>query len=215
MRWLPAVLALLPAAAPAEPGFDCARAGNAAEKAICADENGDIALRDAALARLYAALKAEGSHDALLAKQKPWLAQRDACGGDRDCLIGAYDRRLGELARAAGDERGVTGSYGYQLEEGAGTGDAVVIREADGALSGDIETVSGPAYHICGIAFDKARPIGDAWLWEGPADETFGDSGPCRILFTPVQGGMRIDSLDCRYYCGANGWFDEVYTRRK
>jgi uncharacterized protein len=215
LRRLLLILALLPQAALAQPSFDCANASSTVEKAICEDANYDIAARDAAMSRLYSAVKGQGGHEALLAGQKEWLSRRDACDSDRDCLSRVYDERLAELASAAGDEQGVTGAYGYALEKETNFGSAVIIREADGTLSGNIDTVSGPTYHTCGVSFDGARPIGQSWLWEAPPEDTVADDGPCRVLFTPAAGNMRIDSLDCRAYCGARGWFDETYERKK
>jgi uncharacterized protein len=185
------------------------------ERAICDDANYDVAARDAALSRLYNSLKQQGGHEAVLGRQKAWLARRDNCGSDRDCLGRFYDERLAELAKAAGDEQGVTGSYSYALKEETNFGSAVIIREADGTLSGNIDTVSGPTYHTCGISFDSARAIGQSWLWEAPKEDVLPDDDPCRILFTPAAGSVRIDSLDCRAYCGARGWFDETYKRKK
>jgi len=200
------------AAAQANPSFDCSKASTTVEETICEDNNEGLAMRDGALARLYAALKEQGGHENLLKEQPGWLKSRDTCGSDTQCLEARYDERIRALAKAAGDEAGVSGSYGYQLSSETDQGTLWAVREADGTLTGMIETVSGPSYHTCDIGFDAACAMGDAWLWVGPKEEA-SDGGECHILFRPGRQSMRVDSFDCRYYCGANGWFDETYKR--
>ncbi len=209
---LPVILA---ASALAQPSFDCAKAVSDAEKTICSDPNADLAASDAALARIYKALKQEGGHDGVLGSQKAWLANRDACGVDRECIAATYEMRLQELARAAGDTLGISGRYRYQHGSDTDLGTLMLIREADGTLSGAIDTVSGPTYHQCYVSFQSARQIGDKWLWEGPAEEAFDGERPCRVLIEADGQKVRIDSLSCRYYCGARGYFDETYARLK
>jgi uncharacterized protein len=210
-----AILALTPGAAFAqEPSFDCAKASTPVEKSICDDANAGLAMRDGALARLYAALKGAGGQDDVVKNQAAWLKSRDACGTDAGCLEKRYDKRIAELARAAGDEAGVTGSYGYQLSPDTDQGTLWAMREADGTLAGNIDTVSGPGLNTCEISFDEARALGDAWLWIGPKEEALADHGECHILFRRGPRSIRVDSFDCEYYCGANAWFDETYKRQ-
>lgn len=208
------ILAAMIAPAAAGPSFDCAKAATAVEKTVCSDENAELALRDAALARLYGALKEHGGHDKVLGGQSAWLGSRDACGSDAKCLIKRYDERLAVLAREAGDENGVTGSYSYRLSADTDDGSAFVVREADGGLSGAISTVSGPTYHTCEVTFEAANAIGDAWVWDDPA-ASGGAEDFCRILLRPGQDTLRIDSGSCQTYCGARGFFDETYKRTK
>jgi uncharacterized protein len=218
---LVAVMLLAQVAVAQAQSFDCTRASTVVEKAICDDGNPGLALRDAALGRLYAALKTEGGHDAVLAGQAAWLKSRDRCGAKAACLERAYDKRLGELARAAGDAGGVTGTYRYHLpgEEGAdysNDGEAFVVREADGTLSGSISTVSGPTYHTCEVQFEAAEEAeGAAWQWQGSEDEVDFEGKTCVIDFAARPGELRISSQNCSYFCGARGWFDETYARVK
>jgi uncharacterized protein len=198
-----------------EPSFDCAKASTPVERTICDESNSDLAARDGALARLYAALKDAGGHDDGVKSQSAWLAARDACGTNNVCLEKQYDKRIGELAKAAGDETGVTGTYAYQLSADTDQGTLWAVREADGTLSGDIDSVSGPGLNTCEISFDQTHALGDAWLWIGPTDEPAADGRQCHILFRPGRQKMRIDSFDCEYYCGANAWFDETYKRQR
>ena len=87
MRFL-ALLFLLAFVVPAEadPSFDCENASTVIEKTICSDQNPGLAMRDGAMARLYEALKGEQGHGAVLATQSDWLASRDQCGADPECL---------------------------------------------------------------------------------------------------------------------------------
>jgi len=95
-----AVAALLAApAATGSPSFDCARAGTPTEHAICAAPI--LAELDSALAAAYAAARSgvsEARRQEVQATQRAWLAQRDACGGDRDCLERLMRARLVTLA---------------------------------------------------------------------------------------------------------------------
>lgn len=112
-----AVLVAAPAAA-AEPSFDCATAGTAMERLICAD--GGLATLDAALAEAFAAARkaaAPGDAKRLTQEQRAWIAARDrACpapdvAADEEpapdavwaaapCVAGQYRTRLAALGAA-------------------------------------------------------------------------------------------------------------------
>jgi uncharacterized protein len=211
-----ALLAFVVAAAPAradDPSFDCAKAQTAVEKLICDENHGDLALRDGAMGRIVDQLKSDGGHDAVLAGQASWLAQRDQCGANAECLARAYDDRLAILAREAGDKTGITGRYHYKRND-TDSGDAVVIREADGTLSGVIGTVTGKEGSSCDISFEGANPIGDAFIWDDP-EAPDGAENFCRVLLRPGNGKLRIDSDTCENYCGEGAAFDETYLSVK
>ena len=201
-----------------DPSFDCARASTAVEKAICDEQNPGLASRDGALARLYDALKEEGGHEELRDGQKAWLRSRDACGAKLNCLERRYDERLAELAEAAGDEDQVTGGYRYRLTgEGvtpdSDRGDAFVVREADGTLTGHISTVSGRTFFVCEVDFNGAEPDETAWTYTGSEAQT--DGSNCTLTVTLKSNAIEISSENCRDYCGANGYFDGTYKRVK
>lgn len=217
-----AALVVLAMAVPAaaDPSFDCAKASSAVEKAICSEDNPGLALQDGALGRLFAALKREGGHDAILASQREWLKRRDACGADVNCLTRRYDERLQILAREAGDRLGATGIYRYQLtgessEEGSNAGEAYIFYEPGGALSGSISTVSGPTYHTCEVGFDGGVAEGASWRWTDTETSSMHEGQRCTVTFTPGRNSMKIESEYCRDYCGARGYFDEVYKKMK
>lgn len=196
-------------AAETGPSFDCAKAATPVEKTLCADGNGSLAALDRALGRMFAALKAQGGFDDILATQSAWLKKRDACATKVDCLTTAYSARLSELAAAGGDKQGISGAYSYSASK-TDNGQAWIVRELDGTLSGGIESVASDAFHTCSISFKNAQPMGDAWLWQPPADE----DASCRVLFRAGKRTLRIDSLSCQYYCGARGYFDQTYKRQ-
>jgi uncharacterized protein len=108
-----ALIALLPAAAAAQgaPSFDCAKASNASERAVC--KSPDLAKADRELAGLYAALVAKLSgpaKESLEKSQVRWIVGRNrACQPNEDpdvierCLSTRYADRIGDLrASAAG-----------------------------------------------------------------------------------------------------------------
>jgi uncharacterized protein len=78
--------------------FDCYRARLPDERAICADRTLDD--RDVELSVRYEMvlhLVAMGQRGDLQDQQRAWLDRRHACGMNRQCLLGAYDRRIGQL----------------------------------------------------------------------------------------------------------------------
>ncbi len=98
------LLAQLPDPAPRQeprisPGFDCAKAGNAAERGICSSN--DLARLDLAINAAYGAARAgmtQSQRSALLDQQRGWVSNRNACGGDVSCLQRAMATRLQQLA---------------------------------------------------------------------------------------------------------------------
>ena len=97
------LLASSPAFAQVGPSFDCAKASNAIERAICKDP--ELAKADRELAAAYARLgsKLSGSAKDHLAKdQVRWIGERNqGCGRDKDgiedCLKQRYTTRLDNL----------------------------------------------------------------------------------------------------------------------
>ncbi|AHF03274.1 hypothetical protein MARPU_04775 [Marichromatium purpuratum 984] len=91
-------IALLPTLG-AGAGFDCNRASTPLEHTICTDAGLD-ALDAQLTERYYAAREglAPTEREALLQTQRSWLAARNRCGPDRDCLRERYRQRIEELA---------------------------------------------------------------------------------------------------------------------
>ena len=81
--------------------FDCAKAGNATEKAICADPG--LSRQDEALAALYQRqleMPDAGQWGTILRRdQRDWIAVRNReCKGNVDCLTQDYQRRIAYLS---------------------------------------------------------------------------------------------------------------------
>jgi uncharacterized protein len=101
-RWLAsaaigaAVAFLAPPASAAS--FNCAFAGLPAEVAICNDPT--LGSLDEEMARQYFTLIRRAAPDvaaAIRGEQRDWLARRNACGYDGQCIMGSYRARLQRL----------------------------------------------------------------------------------------------------------------------
>jgi len=80
------------------PSFDCAKASNAVERAICADPV--LAELDVRLAIQYKqALQSAANKEALRKVQRQWLQQmhRQCSNGASQCIQQHYKKRLSEL----------------------------------------------------------------------------------------------------------------------
>ncbi|MFX0543462.1 peptidoglycan-binding protein [Roseovarius sp. S4756] len=96
------------------PSFDCGRASTPTEFAICGSPQ--LAELDRAIARNYSvALRSSNSSTEAQVRnsQKAWLAQRNACGADVQCLVGSMAARSQKLVIIASNGEGGTASaYG-------------------------------------------------------------------------------------------------------
>ncbi|MEJ8572178.1 hypothetical protein [Microbaculum marinum] len=87
--------------------FDCAKAATPTEHAIC--EHPQLSQLDDQAAGLYYSLISggtavkNGSVAEVRSSQQQFLARRDACGADYQCLIGAYTDQIMFLKAAAGE----------------------------------------------------------------------------------------------------------------
>jgi len=80
------------------PSFDCVKARNPDEKAIC--RSGELSLLDRELDVLFSAVRSRLNKDqqkALVAAESIWLSQRLACASDDDCIRAAYQDRISQL----------------------------------------------------------------------------------------------------------------------
>jgi uncharacterized protein YecT (DUF1311 family) len=80
------------------PSFDCVKAHDPDEKAIC--RNGELSLLDRELDVLFSAVRSRLNKDqqkALAAAESAWLSQRSACASDDDCIRAAYQDRISQL----------------------------------------------------------------------------------------------------------------------
>lgn len=81
-----------------QPSFNCARAGNAAERMICADYG--LAALDREMARVYGNIMNRlpgGQASTLRNDQRNWIRMRNGCGNSLNCLDQSYRLRLDYL----------------------------------------------------------------------------------------------------------------------
>jgi len=80
--------------------FDCKKARQADEKAICADRQlSEMDVQVATTYRLLRGLFAMGMRGNLGDSQLAWLEQRRACGANKACLKQRYQERLDALQK--------------------------------------------------------------------------------------------------------------------
>jgi len=150
----------MPPAHAAAPSFDCAKAGNWAEKEICKSD--ELAALDAWFAPLYGQVAqrlAGKDGDALKARRKAWLKSRNDCKAEADgiaCLKARYQEFTADLERqfaqlVAGDSgvKGAAAGAKSPLAECSGQGDANAclekLIEAEEANLADAEAKAGDA----------------------------------------------------------------------
>ncbi|QIE42932.1 DUF1311 domain-containing protein [Rhodobacteraceae bacterium SC52] len=77
------------------PSFDCGRASNQTEHAICASH--DLWAMDRTMANIYYFFRENTSTQVsqeFLTSQRNWLSRRNACGNDTACLMERYSSRI-------------------------------------------------------------------------------------------------------------------------
>ena len=153
------MISMAPAHA-AAPSFDCAKAGNWAEKEICKSD--DLAALDAWFAPLYGqvAQRLSGKDlDALKAHRKAWVKARNDCKAEADgdaCLKARYqeftadlERQFAQLVVVGGGVKAAAADAKSPLTECAGQSDAKaclekLVEAADASLA-DAEAKAGDA----------------------------------------------------------------------
>ena len=98
-----AATCLAPGAAHAA-SFDCAKAGAADEKAICADRiHNDLDVKMTKLYDTVGHFMLMGARAALHDDQVAWLKTRRACRADKACIRRSYYARIAVLQRVIDD----------------------------------------------------------------------------------------------------------------
>lgn len=92
------------------PSFDCTRARQPSERAVC--RSPQLSALDVELARAYAAAASRGMTNAR--EQGAWMVQRNRCGNDAGCLASIYRQRLAQLGGADAPSVAPTGSASSQ-----------------------------------------------------------------------------------------------------
>jgi uncharacterized protein YecT (DUF1311 family) len=194
-----ALLAL--ASAAANPSFDCAKATSAAEKTVC--EVPDLQWSDRQLARFYKmALKDSGyNRMGVTQSQRAFLARRDACGTDIECLDNAYKAQFKALAGSVK----VGEPFGEYKPEGMGGSMWIVRFGYDAAFK--ILTVGGGG-HTCTFDTDSAPQGG-----KGVIRYVEKGANACRITVAPDGDDMVVQTKNCSDYCGMRAILDGRYRR--
>lgn len=190
-------------AARAEPSFDCSKAQTAAEREVCRVPA--LQWFDRQLARLYMQAKQAGAN--VLESQRAFLAARERCGKDEECLERAYGRRLKELGALTGVTDGAA-----EFEPQKFGGSMWVVRYGDvGAIA--ILTV-GDNGHTCVFETDAAVQTGRGVLkWQGKIYE--GDDQTCRLNVIPNGDDLDVETKGtCQSACGMRAIMDGFYKRR-
>lgn len=92
------LLAALAAVRRQAASFDCAKAANRDEQAICANRTlNDLDVQMATKYQFLRGLFAMGARGAMQDSQQARLAKRQRCGGDTACLLQSYRTRIAEL----------------------------------------------------------------------------------------------------------------------
>ncbi|KRF02074.1 hypothetical protein ASG87_11355 [Frateuria sp. Soil773] len=191
MRRLPALLLLaLPLLAHAA-GFDCRKAAGAAEKTICADAT--LSKLDAELSGAWQKARAVAADPAAATRrQRAWLALRDACGDNKECLRSAYRERLQAL-QATADAGGFRWQQEWQRESANRSVGSQLV------LSGEL-----PALHFVLSAWNGANTgvlEGDLALRDGVA--SYRNGSGCRLDVRRHGDGLRVDQHGDSGGCGA------------
>ncbi|NUH65860.1 DUF1311 domain-containing protein [Sulfitobacter sp. S0837] len=183
--------------AQAQASFDCNLAATTVEKTICADaalSKLDRQMADAFKSARRSASKSKSA--SILADQRAWIGQRNACSSDRRCLRNAMQKRIADLkAPTSVQTTGLTGLYC--------TDTAVMgLQEQGQNLRFDFMFFSG--HFACGTGVLTGRRSGSGWT---------SSSNGCRLTLTKEGGSMvvRSDTVDtCRaLYCGAGAAISE------
>ena len=202
------------------PSFPCAKAQTITEKAICADES--VSYMDAVMARLYREVRKTRLRD-FKSSQRQWVNQRNRCGSDANCLFDVYIARIKILAKALGDEYGTSGVYSYSSptektdngDKWSNNGTLWLARFSNGDLTGVIQTVSGPTFHVCYLEMNKLKLIDEGWRWTDTDAEAKLEGKSCKVEIVPDAGGVHVDGTPaCHYYCGARGFFSSFYKKQ-
>jgi uncharacterized protein len=205
------------------PNFDCAKATTATEKEICrVPELSDL---DGLIGRYYAALMAinmGGQNDRVRQDQLFWVREREKCSAQRgdalfQCLSKSSRERLVELAainhrRLAAEGAApapISGDYRYRQRGAAGT--LLLIEWPDKSVSASISTFADNT-HSCTIDATGLRRSGMTATWSKREDPNDPQT-QCDLKIAVSGNTARVDSPNCRHWCGMRGIFTGTYSK--
>jgi len=181
----------------AQASFDCNLAATTVEKTICADaalSKLDRQMADAFRNARKSTTKSKSA--SILADQRYWIGQRNACSSDRRCLTDSMRKRIADLNAPTADQTaGLTGLYCND------TG-VMGLQEQGQNLRFDFLFFSGN--FACGTQTLTAQRSGSGWS---------SSYNGCRMTLTKEGGAMvvRSDTINtCKaLYCGAGAAISE------
>lgn len=205
--------------------FDCGKASTPTETTICYDA--ELSAMDDLMGETYKrSFETAGwmTGTQIKESQKEWLALRNACGDNPDCIYGAYADRISDLAESVGkfDAKTSETSFIYLGEPSGGTcsegtlndyGQCVELFPGGASFRG-FGTLGKMAFsyfyvgangHMCS-ASGAAQKNGNTW------DYVDMDSA-CRLSIEIGADGIALNPTEeCNYYCGmrAQGAMSEV-----
>jgi uncharacterized protein len=191
-------LAVVPGEA-ASPSFDCAKAVTKTEHAICASDR--LSTLDREMTNAYRDARAGGGASAkkqIRKEQISWIGQRNACGGDTDCIEARMRGRIaalrGETAHRAPAGR-LTGTYCAR-----GGDDMIAVEDFNNTIEFDFLSVQRGA-HSCSTGRLRAIKSGSGYTAR---------EGGCSFRIVPQAGQLVFSSGNepgCRNLCGAHASF--------
>ncbi len=204
LRSVAVLIAVLLTAMPASaaPSFNCNNAKSAAEKTVC--EVPDLQWSDRQLARFYKLALAQGGYgrNDIVRAQRAFLARRDACKDNIECLDTVYKAQFKLLAPRIN----VHEAFGEYDPEGMGGSMWIVRFGRDAAFK--ILTVGG-GDHTCTFETDSAPQGG-----KGVIRYTEKGANACRITVAPDGDDvMVVQTKNCSDYCGMRAVLDGRYGR--
>ncbi len=216
------------------PSFDCAEAGNDAERLICSEYESELRRLDRDMAQLFREALDAGA--TTLVAQRAWLGRRNRCG-DSACISDSYRQRMTRLFSALGtrlvlapdesrtysedvlplpDAFRSTALYKRIVPalEQAGMQHATLTGSEDGGISAEGSAVGGNA-HLChlgvsGAIFDPATAWYSARLEDGtlvPLFRVWRD----RLMFRYSGNyGNTPEKVSDFMSCGARAGFQDM-----
>lgn len=190
--------AILVSSKAAQPSFDCSKARTWSELEVCRDDA--LATLDARLGSLYRERKERADvarHHGLIADQRKWLSQREACKqapATAQCLKQIYEKRIAELSAkpASRDER--TGQWPTMEIGKSGRPDR-------GAEAEQTQTQVTAAQQPAQTARLEVSTPGDAAQKFAEGKAAY-DNNDYVTAFTRFQAAATQGNADAQYYFG-------------
>ncbi|MEM1134148.1 MAG: hypothetical protein AAGH53_14550 [Pseudomonadota bacterium] len=223
------------------PSFDCLKASTNVENEICGEYQSALRQKDRDLARLYK--RARDARKVSRSSQRKWLRARNDCNFIEflsDCLNQSYDKRIGELLSALGEQDWLQpdeerlfidevlplsdtikdAPYFPKLERALAYESGahlLLMRTSDGDYTIQGEAVRANA-HICsidatGLTLDKASGWYSVTLSDGTKQPIFRyDDGAIRIIGDGQPRYERWPQAGNFVSCGARGSFGALVS---